>query len=175
MIDEMRDSNVSYLEMDLRIDQFTPDHPDNDLFMQILFIDPIKSTAQTGFNFYRESDTSFRIQSSYNHLGASNDVEDKTVSDVTLIGSWIHLKLVTTKIYTDKVLTGLVTEIYVNNMAAISFTDTFAYNTATTDVTNDIVDVNIGRAQIVQYKQGANDVDSIFWLDNIYCGKIAKN
>jgi hypothetical protein len=125
----------------------------------------------TGFNLYREDEDTIRIQSSYNHLGNNKEHEEETVK-VNYIGNWVNLKFETEKTYTDGVLTGLTTVIYVNG-TEYTFSDTFALD-KTTDAEGDIVDVNVGRVQLVYYKQGTDDVGSTIWIDNVYCGKYKK-
>jgi hypothetical protein len=166
MIDEKRESTKLYYEMDVYVEDFKKN---DGLFMQVNFVDGVYASKMlTGFNLYREDEDTIRIQSSYNHLGNNKKHEEETV-DVNYIDNWVNLKFETEKTYTDGVLTGLTTVIYVNG-TAYTFSDTFALD-KTTDAEGDIVDVNVGRVQLVYYKQGTDDVDSTIWIDNVYCGK----
>ena len=174
MVDEMRDSDTFYYEMDMYIEDGYDSTDNNGLFMQLLLMDGTKNSYQTGFNFYRMSDTSFKIQSSFNHPGTNGTHETVTVTGVDFIGKWMTLKTVTEKVYTEGVLTGLETKIYVGDGddPVATFNDTFVLNDSTTDIENDIVDIDIGRVHVSCYRQ--TQYDLVIWLDNIYCGKQAK-
>lgn len=167
-VDQLAEGNTYYYEMDLFVESSNTDA----LFMQYLLLDATKTTDITAFNLYNSS-AGLRVECSYRHPGAgTEEATSYTFDGIPATGGWIRLSFVTTKTYTDDVLTGLSTAITVKSgetTRSHTFNDCYILDTETA-AENDILDVNVGRAWIVQYKQ-SNSYN--MWIDNIWCGKKA--
>ena len=169
-VDQLAEGNTYYVEMDIYVDG--DNLPNDALFMQYLLLDATETTDITAFNLFKTA-AGIKIGTSYRHAG-NGGTEEHVFTGIPATGGWIKLRFTTTKTYTDDVLTGLSTEVTVTGNDATDtyvFDDCFAFNTKTTDIDNDLVDVNVGRAWIVQYRQAKHSYD--MWLDNIWCGKTA--